>query len=901
MAKAKRGKGPGLSEEQKIALASIAKNLLGAMAEIGSAATDALLGRKAPDASLAIASMTNPMANREGPTEVRSVGAIRSGQTDELRHLRDEPYIARVVAADDAGRRSTYYFARSMPLSKTPKIDGVLANYRGPLGPLAELEPGDEIQLRTKGGGSHTVLERIRLRPARLEDGWDGRHDQIQTTDLTVTITSLLEFLGSFGPKPEVEDILAELEAADRAASSVQEGLRRSVIDRISLRDAAILDQYQGAVFRLPVNRRVMLSGPPGTGKTTTLIKRIAQKGRADEVSEEERELATDVDEVFHSDNWIMFTPTELLKQYLKEAFARESVAASDRRVRTWSEERRRLARDVVRILKSETGGTFTLDDDLRLLHDTSSSALIELTDAFQDHFESAVGARYRAALASLAIVEDKALARVVERIRRKVGEGPSIAIRTLSDIVEFRPDLVSHDTQLSRSTDRALHDIVNGMLARDRRLIDDLARNLNAAPEGGDDDDDELDQPQGPVDRGARPAAIRALKRALADRAKELHNPQRSRTKSGRNRQVLDFLHDRMPGDATLSPLGAALTMLEDVRFLAEAYRNLIDQVPTEYQRFRREALRSGRHFRADARGPIERRRISGLEVDVLLLTMLRNARTFIQRRGTSYQPATGIAVLDSVKGEYVTQVLVDEATDFSAVQLACMKELARPEYASFFICGDVNQRLTTWGLRDVTELRWIANDFEIREISIGYRQSGRLAALAAALASSTAATRMPPHVDDADIKPLLAEHMDAGEVGRWLAERVREVERSLGLVPSVAVFVNGDEQIDPIVKAMRPHFAERNLEVVGCKEGKVVGSDRQVRVFDVRHIKGLEFETVFFVGVDLLANQEPELFDKFLYVGATRAATYLGVTCESALPAALEHVRGHFSTGEW
>ena len=32
----------------------------------------------------------------------------------------------------------------------------------------------------------------------------------------------------------------------------------------------------------------------------------------------------------------------------------------------------------------------------------------------------------------------------------------------------------------------------------------------------------------------------------------------------------------------------------------------------------------------------------------------------------------------------------------------------------------------------------------------------------------------------------------------------------------------------------------------------------------------------------MDQLARNKPDLFDKFLYVGATRAATYLGLTTE-------------------
>jgi len=51
-----------------------------------------------------------------------------------------------------------------------------------------------------------------------------------------------------------------------------------------------------------------------------------------------------------------------------------------------------------------------------------------------------------------------------------------------------------------------------------------------------------------------------------------------------------------------------------------------------------------------------------------------------------------------------------------------------------------------------------------------------------------------------------------------------------------------------------------------------------------------------VFFVGIDQLAALHPALFDKYLYVGTTRAATYLGVTCNGVLPPAIESLRAHF-----
>jgi DNA helicase IV len=77
-------------------------------------------------------------------------------------------------------------------------------------------------------------------------------------------------------------------------------------------------------------------------------------------------------------------------------------------------------------------------------------------------------------------------------------------------------------------------------------------------------------------------------------------------------------------------------------------------------------------------------------------------------------------------------------------------------------------------------------------------------------------------------------------------------------------------------------------------------MGQDSDVRVFDVQHIKGLEFEAVFFIGIDRLAKLHPQLFDKYLYVGTTRAATYLGFTCDKVLPPAISSLRPLF-VSDW
>jgi superfamily I DNA/RNA helicase len=113
--------------------------------------------------------------------------------------------------------------------------------------------------------------------------------------------------------------------------------------------------------------------------------------------------------------------------------------------------------------------------------------------------------------------------------------------------------------------------------------------------------------------------------------------------------------------------------------------------------------------------------------------------------------------------------------------------------------------------------------------------------------------------------------------------------------------VFVESEDSIDRIVRSTVPFLAERNIQIVGCRDGRDVGNQQEVRVFDIRHIKGLEFEAVFFIGVDVLARLMPDLFERYIYVGVTRAASFLGIACNEQLPKTLEPLRPLFSAGAW
>jgi DNA helicase IV len=113
--------------------------------------------------------------------------------------------------------------------------------------------------------------------------------------------------------------------------------------------------------------------------------------------------------------------------------------------------------------------------------------------------------------------------------------------------------------------------------------------------------------------------------------------------------------------------------------------------------------------------------------------------------------------------------------------------------------------------------------------------------------------------------------------------------------------VFVPSEDAVRKVSELLSGSLRPHNIPVDACHDGRVLGTQAKVRVFNVEFIKGLEFEAVFFVDVDELAQSVPELVDRYLYVGLTRARSFLAVTSRSGFPRALRHVQQSFVALNW
>ncbi len=888
-------------------------------------------------------------ADPSGRADVE-VTRIRAEQRDALIALLREPAIGRVKVCYDDGREQVFYICRLAAAVNIPD----LASNRSSIGRL--LVPPLDRSVQTPRGNDVSADERMTYSPILQEEGWDSRNSAVESLDMGPYLIKSLRSLIRDVPIEE-DDLLAALLGEERDEAVVDAHPTREIISVMGLRDQPILDRYQDRIFRLSIDYRLLITGPPGTGKTTTLIRRLGQKldPRSMDAEDEDRDLISSVQDINsrkYEHNWLMFTPNELLRIYLKEAFAREGVAASTERVQTWLTFRRKLAREDLELLSTKPS------DGKLILRDTTSFLLESTREQQIDFFEDFYEWQFSFFQSDLVMSGERLASRMlglnqyrnmdifaqdglsipevqesVNSVLREIqsclnadsNESASAIIRNLVLLSEKVRDI---DGRISSCINSRIDKPLNRKLSVDRGFLDTLGqyiRSLQVQEESDDPTMDDDTRGESVTGVGARQMGARGYRNALRAYARQDAGGRRVR-KGSRSAIVMTWIREHGVEDIEEEEfrlIGYYSLIRSDLSTFRSPGERYIRQMSNRYLEFRKTRWNKGIWYRnpeqvhhevsvmsAHEEGVNTDHKqsrildISSPELDVLVLAALRSLTGLI---GLLSRDRSVSSRFDSyrnrIAGFTFAQVYVDEATDFSPVQLACMFELSSPKLRSFFACGDFNQRLTESGTRSAEEFTWAVPKIQIDSIKSLYRQSQRLVDVSSALLSlmenADSGAMLSGDAQHKGVPPVMIDHAyDASITSQWVAERIIEIQALVTNIPSIAVFVASEDDVRSVSSALDTALQPYNIRAIGCYEGQALGDDIDVRCFDVQHIKGLEFEAVFFLDVDRLFMYHPSLALRYLYVGITRAATFLGLTFCGSVPEQLESLRPKFES---
>ena len=351
----------------------IAASTLETLNLISKKATDALSQARSNPASSVAQLHTWNDANT-----IRAGSVVSQKLVNGYESLVNEPALARISVVDDSGANTVYYFARQSTVSGVAN----LSNYKAPIGSLASQDIGDTYLL--PNGKEVEVIEKLILNPQQYAGVWDSKRTRAFFEGETPQVIDSLRALLTNLSDEEEFDPFAEWDSEQKEPDN---GLSKDPLRGVGLRDRAILDKTQDELFRVPLNAQLMLTGPPGTGKTTTLIKRLGQKLQLPEEMLEDQDIiqrSRQFNSIEHKNSWLMFTPTSLLELYLREAFGKEGVPSDNSKITTWEAFCEPLSKDQFGLLRGGSrGGGFILKPEA--IHETTkaTNSLINWFDSF--------------------------------------------------------------------------------------------------------------------------------------------------------------------------------------------------------------------------------------------------------------------------------------------------------------------------------------------------------------------------------------------------------------------------------------------------------------------------------------------------------------------------------------
>lgn len=716
----------------------------------------------------------------------------------------------------------------------------------------------------------------------------------------------------------EIERLKNELESKEKEILIAREGLERHINVYTRLKDNPLLDEDQRTImYEKLLQGVIIINGGPGTGKSSVLIQRISfltSSGLEELVST----VLTDEDkELFYNPKkgWIFFSPSKLLSEYLRDIMSDEGLSANRNTVYVWDYYRASMMNQYG--FYSNQGEPFIPYYSEKVFFSTNKQKIFELIEELDNH----IIIRHKAYLQKILDIE-----KIVFKFKWKVIGFKIISsikyryknLNTLESLIHFYEDLNNNYfddlLNINKEYNETITDVVlplQASIIKDYDLINWLLTEMDSD--------------------------LQADKNPLFEEEIALSFEFNSKLNSYLKRLIKNYALSKV--DKTVTLTNFQIKLLEKVKIFIENIDkakielithnaffkisfekllsgfeiNLLDNIPSIYKSFRKDILLNSNYLTFDGNNILielinQNKKIHSEESELLLILIMRIIRFFyfLNKPAFDKSQSTYIYVFkNNIKGN----VAVDEATDFTILQLACMALLSHPKYNSVTFSGDLMQSMTkngiiTWDcINEVFEKILNIKISGVFDLHKSYRQTPVLLEIAKKLYKKNthcdAKFESYRDSEEYDIKPLLYKGFNEEEKITWIADKIlyiRELYKSI--IPTIGIFMTEDAAIEGFTRKLSNNskLLDAGIIVSNCAGGKILGEASEVRVFNINHIKGMEFEAVFFIDIDKMEDDDSVFIDKYVYVGLSRARFFLAITIKTQFPKRLKTIECMF-----
>ena len=698
--------------------------------------------------------------------------------------------------------------------------------------------------------------------------------------------------------RKEREAILSE---ASKAAAFIREqmSLRRNPVLDKSQNKAKFSNMYNGAAE--------IINGGPGTGKTTTMIQRLKlliDRGDLENYIANHPECKLTDEQLDYisstNDNWVYFSPNELLKKYLQDNMNYEGLTQTNSRTAVWSDFLKNAVRDDYHLAGQDSPFDFlTPKKTDKIIYTGNHYRIIQnFTDFFLAQIKEKFAkvakiecAKFNWKIQGSIIIKECAKAENISSIpelikflihiagvdKRNYANG--VALPTGSEIAtEFNKkarDISDRYIQILKRDDEAKY-------AELVEYIKSLGK--TSQPENEDNDDtEEVEQESGDLSVqlfNKVNSLIKKLALQLVDSTVKMTSSQK---------ELLEYIKTLVK-EEDLKEIADSAYFVKYISPVLRGFNSyVLNPIPQYYKMYRRSMPDNDKadwnaELLTEMLDTYKNKRLYHQE-QALLVGFINNICLSLYNVDRTRFQETKHQYLDAYKALCRPVIGVDEATDYSIIDFYGIKSFGHYAVRSYTLCGDTMQLMKEDGITDWNVLKHplLFEQMDVQNLNISYRQSEELLELADKIYQEERGVKSPYECylkGRKTPKPLWLELDDIEEKADWISHRVLEIVKAYGnKMPTIAVFTVDKRKAEELKEAIEECdvLNPAGIEVKVCSDNNLEG-EKTLRIFPIDQVKGMEFEAVFFYDIDDIDSSS--LINKYLYVGLSRASMYLAVT---------------------
>jgi len=687
--------------------------------------------------------------------------------------------------------------------------------------------------------------------------------------------------------------------------------LTRYIHRQTQLKFHPIVDPIQSRIKfnNLYNGKTVVIAGGPGTGKTTTMIGRLKYLTALNAI---DKDLELEADErqfnltyaqrnkleerIQQNKDWMFFSPSQLLRQYLAQAMELEGLSMPSQKTQNWEE-------FVGKMMKEY--GFFTMEENSPFKNSRHNNQDLIYQDSKADktllNYYLNRFSMIESRLPDIAHidVEWKETALYIKnKLHDLIGANLEHTVYILTQIHSNQGDASVNFENRCREL---LEKLSNATYARLKlnesvwnQLVELVSKEEEDKPIDSDAEIDVDDEDEAVVEKSneysINQKVDQLVRRWLEHYSRSIWD--KNKTLTDRQLKIKEIIIPTLLEDDVkrINELGKWVLFKSFSKYARGAKSVMMRGITSIYKSYRRQLYnKKDNGWNLEILNEILSKGNNRLHVQeqALLLGFINNLVRAIQSRTSSI-----------LEGKYFDQynlyarpiIGIDEATDFSEIEIYAMMSFATSDFSSITIAGDVMQRMTTRGLKSWDDLDNVVPNKSVEHLNKSYRQSRNMLAVAQQLCEEMGQIAdYTPHLKEKRVPKALA-YINSNEGAKitWIEHRIKEVFEAYGKqLPSIAIFLNNKESVQKFAEKLNDtdFFFDNSIPVVDGSQGETLGNKNQVRVFPINAVKGMEFDVVFFHNIDD-TDFSDDLVKRYLYVGVSRASFYLGATFNSDNP---------------